>query len=259
MAARFSLTVKLLPARSRCTKSRADLGILCIHTNSETSSLSADPKLFGKNTFRCARQGIHDAVARGLVRGEACEGGKGLKRWLTCSPDSCMQSGQHGRVPPVREGLRDLPLKSPDQLWPQALRAGLHRKHHQGSAGKATRAVLFSALGGWRPDRLHRSNPISIVSSRIRLSSPPTWEIRRFSPPSRICPRVCIPATVTVRTSPPRQKNKAFCDEYVKSARARTDQLGMAELRRRSIRHRSLEAYRRQGQTAQRWPARLRA
>ncbi len=34
-----------------------DLGILCLHSNSETSSLSADPKLKLPNAFRCARQG----------------------------------------------------------------------------------------------------------------------------------------------------------------------------------------------------------
>src|ERR1700674_4969956 len=34
-----------------------DLGFLCIHTNSETSSLSADPKLRLPNAFRVWRQG----------------------------------------------------------------------------------------------------------------------------------------------------------------------------------------------------------
>ena len=42
-----------------------DLGVLCLHTCSETSSLTADPKLHVKTAFRCARQGIHDAVAGG--------------------------------------------------------------------------------------------------------------------------------------------------------------------------------------------------
>ena len=37
-----------------------DLGVLCIHNLSETSSLSADPKLRIPNAFRVARQGIFE-------------------------------------------------------------------------------------------------------------------------------------------------------------------------------------------------------
>lgn len=63
-----------------------DLGVLCIHTNSETSSLTADPKLRLPNAFRCARQGIHDSVAGGTYAAEIVNA-KGLTRWATCSPD----------------------------------------------------------------------------------------------------------------------------------------------------------------------------
>ena len=42
-----------------------DLGVLVVHTCSETSSLTADPKLRVPTAFRCARQGIHDAIAGG--------------------------------------------------------------------------------------------------------------------------------------------------------------------------------------------------
>src|SRR5579872_1772145 len=41
-----------------------DLGnIVCIHTNSETSALTADPKIRAATAFRVARQGVHDGVA----------------------------------------------------------------------------------------------------------------------------------------------------------------------------------------------------
>ena len=63
-----------------------DLGVLCIHSNSETSSLTADPKLKLPNAFRCARQGIHDSVAGGTYAAEIVNA-KGLTRWATCSPD----------------------------------------------------------------------------------------------------------------------------------------------------------------------------
>ncbi|MFA7666185.1 MAG: ABC transporter substrate-binding protein [Burkholderiaceae bacterium] len=63
-----------------------DLGVLCIHTNSETSSLTADPKLRIPNAFRCARQGIHDAVVGGAYAAQAARELK-LRRWMTISPD----------------------------------------------------------------------------------------------------------------------------------------------------------------------------
>ncbi|CAN7349197.1 ABC transporter substrate-binding protein [Bosea sp. LjRoot9] len=63
-----------------------DLGVLCVHTNSETSSLTADPKLRLPNAFRCARQGIHDSVAGGTYAADIVNA-KGITRWATCSPD----------------------------------------------------------------------------------------------------------------------------------------------------------------------------
>jgi branched-chain amino acid transport system substrate-binding protein len=63
-----------------------DLGVLCIHTNSETSSLTADPKIRIPNAFRVARQGVHDSIAGGSYAAQVVKA-KGLKKWMTCSPD----------------------------------------------------------------------------------------------------------------------------------------------------------------------------
>jgi branched-chain amino acid transport system substrate-binding protein len=63
-----------------------DLGIACIHTNSETSSLTADPKIRVATAFRVARQGVHDAVA-GSIYLSAFADAKKLNKWATCSPD----------------------------------------------------------------------------------------------------------------------------------------------------------------------------
>jgi len=63
-----------------------DLGVLCIHSVSETSSLTADPKLRVSNAFRCARQGIHDAIVGGAYGARVAKE-KNLRRWMTCSPD----------------------------------------------------------------------------------------------------------------------------------------------------------------------------
>ena len=63
-----------------------EIGVLCIHTNSETSSLTADPKLHVPTAFRSARQGIHDAIGGGDYAAKISKA-KGLKKWVTCSPD----------------------------------------------------------------------------------------------------------------------------------------------------------------------------
>lgn len=63
-----------------------DLGMLTLHTCSETSQLSADPKLRIPNAFRCARQGVHDSVAGAAYAAKIAKE-KGLKKWATCSPD----------------------------------------------------------------------------------------------------------------------------------------------------------------------------
>ena len=63
-----------------------DLGVLCIHTCSETSSLTADPKIRVPSAFRVCRQGIHDSIVGGEYAAQISKA-KGLKTWATCSPD----------------------------------------------------------------------------------------------------------------------------------------------------------------------------
>ena len=62
-----------------------ELKVLCIH-NSETSALSADPKIRIPNAFRTARQGIHDAIVSASYAAGIAKA-KGLNAWMTCSPD----------------------------------------------------------------------------------------------------------------------------------------------------------------------------
>lgn len=63
-----------------------ELGVLCLHTVSEASSLTADPKLHVPTAFRCARMGIHDAIVGGAYAAKVSRE-KGLRQWMTCSPD----------------------------------------------------------------------------------------------------------------------------------------------------------------------------
>jgi branched-chain amino acid transport system substrate-binding protein len=63
-----------------------DLGVLCLHTVSETSALTADPKLRVANAFRISRQGIHDSIAGGEYAAAIAKV-QSLEQWMTCSPD----------------------------------------------------------------------------------------------------------------------------------------------------------------------------
>ncbi|MFV0299033.1 MAG: ABC transporter substrate-binding protein [Hyphomicrobiaceae bacterium] len=63
-----------------------NLGILTVHTNSETTSLTADPKNRSWNTFRSCRQGILDSIASGAYAANIAKA-KGLNKWMGCSPD----------------------------------------------------------------------------------------------------------------------------------------------------------------------------
>jgi branched-chain amino acid transport system substrate-binding protein len=63
-----------------------DLGMLTVHTNSETSALSADQKLRLPNAFRICRQGVHDSIVGGAYAAKVAKA-KNLTKWMTTSPD----------------------------------------------------------------------------------------------------------------------------------------------------------------------------
>ena len=94
-----------------------DLAVLCLHTASETSALTADPKLMAPTAFRCARQGIHDAVAGGTYAAKVAKA-KGLKRWMTCSPDYAY--GRDNTAEFMEFAKRFEPsIEVIDQVWPK--------------------------------------------------------------------------------------------------------------------------------------------
>lgn len=94
-----------------------DLPVLCIHVASETSSLTADPKLLVPTAFRCARQGIHDAVAGGTYAARIAKT-KGLRRWMTCSPDYAY--GRDNTAEFLEFAKRFEPsIEVVDQVWPK--------------------------------------------------------------------------------------------------------------------------------------------
>lgn len=65
---------------------RDNRNILGIHCLSETSQLSADPKLQIPNAFRTARQGVHDSIVGGSFAAKICKQ-KNLTKWATIAAD----------------------------------------------------------------------------------------------------------------------------------------------------------------------------
>ncbi|MBC7800762.1 MAG: ABC transporter substrate-binding protein, partial [Gemmatimonadaceae bacterium] len=94
-----------------------DLPVLCVHTCSETSSLTADPKIHVKTAFRSARQGIHDAVAGGKYASNISKA-RGLKRWMTCSPDYAYGRDNTAEFLEFAKKF-DPAIEVVDQVWPK--------------------------------------------------------------------------------------------------------------------------------------------
>lgn len=63
-----------------------ETGTVTLHLNSETSSLTADPRQRFWNAFRVARMGIHDSIAGGAYAANIAKA-RNLRRWMTVSPD----------------------------------------------------------------------------------------------------------------------------------------------------------------------------
>ena len=130
-----------------------DLGVLCIHTNSETSALTADPKQHIPNAFRTARQGVHDSIVGGSYAA-AISKAKGLKKWATCSPDYAYGRDTTGEFTTVPEALCAR-RRDHQRVLAKAVPARLHRSRDQDPAGQAAGAVFLPV--GRRPHVLYRS------------------------------------------------------------------------------------------------------
>lgn len=94
-----------------------EVGVLCIHSNSETSSLTADPKLHVPTAFRTARQGIHDAIGGGDYAAKVSKA-KGLKRWITCSPDYAYGRSNTAEFMEYARHF-DSSIQIVDEAWPK--------------------------------------------------------------------------------------------------------------------------------------------
>lgn len=122
-----------------------DVKKVCVHTNSEASSLTADPKNRVPWAFRSARQGIHDAVGGGLYAAAVAKE-KGLKKWATISPDYA-----YGREN-TAEFMEYLKIFAPEveiveQTWPKLFQPD-YTENITAILNKAPQAVYSCLWGG---------------------------------------------------------------------------------------------------------------
>lgn len=192
-----------------------DLGVLCLHTCSETSSLTADPKLAVKTAFRSARQGIHDAVAGGSYAAKIAKE-KGLKRWMTCSPDYA-----YGRDN-TAEFLQYAKVFEPsievtEQLWPK-LFAPDYTESLTKILSVKPQAVYSALWGGDLVAFIEQSNLYRLFQGTALFSGglgdPPILSAIKNLPPG------LNTAYRYNREYPNTPENKTFNDSYVKLAQS---------------------------------------
>ena len=190
-----------------------DLGVLCLHTCSESSTLTADPKQFVKTAFRCARQGIHDAVAGGSYAAKIAKD-KGLQRWMTCSPDYAYGRDNTGEFIQYAK-MFEPSIEVVDQLWPK-----LFAPDYTESLTKMLQVkpqAIYSALwGGDLVAFIEQSNLYRLFQNIAFFSG------GLGDPPILTAIKQLPPGLNTVyrynKKYPPFPENEAFNDAYVKVA-----------------------------------------
>lgn len=190
-----------------------DLGVLCLHSCSESSTLTADPKQKVKTAFRCARQGIHDAVAGGSYAARIAKE-KGYKRWMTCSPDYAY--GRDNTAEFIQYAKVFEPsIEVVDQLWPK-----LFAPDYTESITKMLQVkpqAVYSALwGGDLVAFIEQSNLYRLFQNTAFFSG------GLGDPPILTAIKQLPPGLNTVyrynKKYPPFPENEAFNDAYVKVA-----------------------------------------
>lgn len=145
-----------------------ETGVLCIHSNSETSELTANPELRVPTAFRGARQGIHDAVGGGKYAAEIARA-QDLKLWMSCSPDYAYGRGN------TAEFFQYLKHFEPsaevvDEVWPK-----LFQPDYTETVTKILQAqpqAIYSALwGGDLVSFVEQANLYSLFGSLAFFSS----------------------------------------------------------------------------------------
>ena len=130
-----------------------ETGVLCMHSSSETSALTADPKLSAPTAFRTARQTVHDSIVGGRYAAAVAKR-LNWSRWATCAPDYNLWPRYRDAVLRFLQADR-AKRRDHSQDLAEARSGGLHRRDHHAAARSAER-VLVAAICG-RLGGAHRS------------------------------------------------------------------------------------------------------
>ncbi|WP_203583592.1 ABC transporter substrate-binding protein [Sheuella amnicola] len=144
-----------------------DLGVLCLHTCSETSSLTADPKLRIPNAFRVARQGIHDAVVGGSY-GAGWARAKKMNKWMTISPDYAYGRDTTAEyVEYLKHFNKDIEIIG--EVWPKLFQADYSESITRLLQGKP-QAIYSCLWGGDLVSFIDQANIYALFKGRNFLS-----------------------------------------------------------------------------------------
>jgi branched-chain amino acid transport system substrate-binding protein len=187
-----------------------DLGVLCIHTNSEASSLTADPKQKIPNAFRCCRQGIHDAVAGGTYAAKIVKA-QNLKRWATVSPDYAYGRDTTGEfVLYLKRFAPDVEIVS--EAWPK-----LFQPDYTETITKILQArpqALYSALwGGDLTSFIDQANIYALLAGQMQFFAVNMADYTALTVVKNL-PKGIHSGNRYIKTFPNTPENAAWGDEY---------------------------------------------
>lgn len=188
-----------------------ETGHLCIHTVSETSALTADPKIRAPNSFRAARQVVHDAIA-GAQYSAALAKERGLKRWMTNSPDFA-----YGRDA-TQQFVDNLKKFDPDvtvvgESWPKFMAPDYTESLTQLVSAKPD--AVFTAHSGGDIVAFMDQARLYNIFAKVPMFTPNLADVTTLKEIKNLPPEIRSGSRY-VPTYPATPANQAWYDAYVK-------------------------------------------
>lgn len=188
-----------------------ETGHLCIHTVSETSALTADPKIRAPNSFRAARQVVHDAIA-GAQYATAVAKERGLKRWMTNSPDFAYGRDATGQF---MEDLKkfDSDVQLVGEAWPKFMAPDYTESLTQVLTLKPD--ALFTAHSGGDLIAFMDQARLYNIFEKVPMFTPNLADLTSLKEIKKLPPDVRSGSRY-LASYPPSAANQAWHDAYVK-------------------------------------------
>ncbi len=190
-----------------------ETGHLCIQTVSETSVLTADPKIRAPNSFRAARQVVHDAIA-GASYATVLVKERGLKRWMTNSPDFAYGRDATGQFV---DNLKKLAPETTlvGEAWPKFMAPDYTESLTQVLTLKPD--ALFTAHSGGDIVAFMDQAKLYNIFDKVPLFTPNLADLTTIKEIKQLPPDVRS-GTRYLATFPDTPANHAWHDAYVKQS-----------------------------------------